>query len=524
MSGISDSLLRLIAAMTKQEKRYFKLYATFYNKEEGNSCLRLFELIEQNRPAGNRELTAIVEQTSYARQLPFLKNQLTEQILDSLSAYHSSKKSWLALQRLLAHADVLMDKGLHDHARRLVARAEKKALALQEHVWVLEVLQRKRALAIRRITPDFEDNIQELYAHVRETLELLFSTTRYRELMDIMQVLAARYATTPTRRDGEKLREIASQALLEDGSGATSFHARLALYNVLGTYALLTGNSADARDHYRSAIHLWQQHPVMVREHEAQYQNYLVNYLNCLIDGGDEAEFATVMREAKKLYASGEETPAQATDLWNIEFLFYINRGSLPGCRQAVHAMEHRLAIDTDPLDPPMFITLCHNCSMYYFLTENYARSLTYIHAIQSETRIELKRDLQILSRLFSLVIHYELGNIDILDNLIRSARRYLKKNDASDALTRLVIRSIAALPGATDVAERQRIYRTLRTDLGRLLHDNPGREIVGLPELLFWTESKLYMRPLPDLFTEKMARRETPQDMFPVEAESGSV
>lgn len=521
MSGTSDSLLRLIATMTKQERRYFKLHTAFYNKEEGNSCLRLFQLIEKNKPLNNKELITLVKKESYTQQLSFLKNQLTEQILNSLSAYHASKKSWHTLQQLLSHVDILIDRGLHDHARRLITRAEKKALRLQEDVWMMEVLHRKRAVAIRNVTPDFEQDIHSLYDELRAALTRFSSTTQYRELMDITQVIAARYAATPTKHDGEKLRAIIGNPLLGSDARPASFHAQLALHNMLGTYALLTGNSTDAGKHYHEAIQLWKHHPVMVEEYPLQYQNYLLNYLNCLIDSNDETEFTAILRELKKLSPTAQNHMAQRNDLWNLELLFYMNRGNLPGCREVIHEMEHELTTQTQHIAPPVFITLCYNCGIYYFLKGNYARALDYMYALQNETRTEIKRDLQIFSRLLSLVIHYELGNVDILDNMIRAARRYLKNNDAANTLTRILTKSLTALSGSTNRAEQQETYGGLRTELGLLLHTNTGQEIVGLPELLFWTESKLHNRAIGDIFAEKMKAGSTPQEIFAVEVEA---
>ena len=57
----SNELFRLIATMSKQEKRYFKLYTSFYSKEQGNSYMRLFDLIDKEKPANNDALLALVK-------------------------------------------------------------------------------------------------------------------------------------------------------------------------------------------------------------------------------------------------------------------------------------------------------------------------------------------------------------------------------------------------------------------------------------------------------------------------------
>lgn len=519
MAKTSDSLLNLIATMSKQEKRYFKLRSTFYNKVEGSSCVQLFELIERTKPSNGKELLAHVQQETYAAQISFVKNQLTEQLLDSLAAYRASHKSWFTLQQMLSHVDVLMDRGLHEHAERLLMRAEKKALQLEEHWWLLEILHRKRSLLIRHVASDFEHEIHAVYARIKETLALILSTTQYRELLDIVQVLAARYAAAPTTHDATILRNIIANPLLSSESKALTFSAKAALHTTRGTNALLVGNTNEALLQYRAATSLWREHPIMIREHPVQYQDCLENYLNCLIESNEEEEFVAVAHEIKKLRSSGGRLPIQLERIWNIELLFSINRGDLEHCASVIREIEQYLATHQEYSNPVDFAALFHNCSVYYFLSGQYSKAVSSINTLQEQNHTGLKRDLQEFARVFSLITHYELGNITILDSMIRSAKRFLKKRNAGGVLERLVLRSVVALISAVDANATQRIFVSLYNSLAQYLHDSDKQQPLGLIELLFWAKSHIENTPISKVFTDTIQQHNSaaPTDMFPL-------
>lgn len=517
----SNHLLHLINTMTKQEKRYFKLYAGFYNKDKGNSCLQLFTTIDKEKPETEERLVEAVQTHSYKERLAAIKNQLTELILDSLAAFHASKQSSFQIRRLLTHADILSNKGLYTHSKKILARAEKKAREVEQNEFLLEAFSRKRALLIRQVSDSFETDIEHLYEQADADLSMLLHTNTYLKLMDLMQVLSARYAAHPTPKDREKLRAIISHPLLHEEHKATSFEAQLARYNTLGTYALLTNNIEQAAHHYKQAMQLWKSSPLMIKERPSQYQRYLLNYLNCLLFNPDEKEFATVIRDAKALPPSflSPENASLAT-IWNLELLYYLNRGQLNKSAAVIEEMEKSMPHNTKNISPLTYITLCYNCSVYYFLTERYNKTLTYLNVILNEHRIEIKRDLQEFARVLSLITHYELDNSDILDNMIRSTKRYLKQRDTLGVLEHTVLAFMKSLLYSVDKTSSQQLFQMLYTELTTILHNLTEQEQPGLLELLFWTESKLCNRPMRELFAQKMAagNAASPKEMFPLQ------
>lgn len=517
----SNDLLHLIGAMTKQEKRYFKLYAAFYNKNAGNYYLQLFDIIDGHKPTSDIELADLVGDKPYIRRLAALKNELMELVLDCLAAFHASRQESFKLRRLLTHAEILYNKGLYNHCQKLLARVEKKALEIQYYDFMPEIFTSKRALLIQKVSDSFEQELDELYRHNDTVLSLLLNTNSYLKLMDLMQVIAARYAVRPNDADIQTIRAIAEHPLLKDETQAETFNAQIARYNTLGTYALLTNDIEQAIQHYRKAVHLWKQYPVLIRQRPTQYRRYLLNYLNCLLATPNEEEFISVTRDIKTLpFPFPEQEPAALATIWNIELLYYLNRGELDRSAEVIAEVENGLIRHADLLLPTTYITLCYNSTMFYFLAGKYRKALEYVNAILNERRIEIKRDLHDFARVLGLITHYELHNIDILDNMLRSARRFLRQRDTVGGLENMVLRAIKDLLFSVDQTSEQRIFRSLYKELTTILHASDNQELPGMTELLFWTESKLRKRPIGDIFVEKMkaGSNTTPQTMFPLE------
>lgn len=503
--NISNDLFQLVGSMTKQEKRYFKLHASFYSKEEGNSALKLYEIIDKGKAEDDATLASAVQHESFARYLPIVKKHLTEQILNSLTAYHTDKKATLDLRKILSHVEILFDKGLYNHCRKILARAEKKAMQTEKHLFMMEITYWKRLLLLRNVSSSFETDIHDLYKQANHTMEVILSTNRYLELMDVTQAITVRYASHPHPADLRKLQEIADNPLLQDESMALSFDAKIAFRNIRGTYMLLTGSNEQALYHYREAVRVWKEHPAMIAERPAQYRRYLINYLNSLASTRNDEEFAEIITSVKALSDSGTGFRInRLREVWNIELFYYLNNGRLDRGGTVIDEIRSNIRQHRSDIQPSALIPLYYNCSVFYFLEGNHRMSLDYINTIMNETSIELKRDIQEFTRIFSLITHYELRNFDILDNMIRATQRFLRQKETLSDFETLVLRAIRSLLGSVNEQTSLAVFRSLHTDLVTILHA-PDANPLGLLEVLFWTESKLRQRSIRDVFTEKM-------------------
>ena len=62
-----------------------------------------------------------------------------------------------------------------------------------------------------------------------------------------------------------------------------------------------------------------------------------------------------------------------------------------------------------------------------YFGSGDYEKAIDYLNKIINR-KVDLRTDLQCYARLLHLIAHYELGNFDLLEYLIKSVYRFMAK------------------------------------------------------------------------------------------------
>ena len=61
-------------------------------------------------------------------------------------------------------------------------------------------------------------------------------------------------------------------------------------------------------------------------------------------------------------------------------------------------------------------------------MQKQYQKSLKWINELINNNYGNVRMDLQCMSRIMNIVIHYELGNHDFISSLVRSTKRFLTK------------------------------------------------------------------------------------------------
>ncbi len=96
---------------------------------------------------------------------------------------------------------------------------------------------------------------------------------------------------------------------------------------------------------------------------------------------------------------------------------------------------------------------MSYNCIIFHFCCADYAKALTGLHQFLTSPARELRRDLKTFARLLLVIVHYELGRLESLDTLIRSAYRSLNKQIGD--FEKFLIKHIHAMAGAASREER---------------------------------------------------------------------
>lgn len=157
----SEELFTLIHKLTKEEKGYFKKYATRHSAA-GSVNLKLFDAVQKQ---------TVFEEKSLVRKFksyPVLKVYLKEMITDCLLLYYRSNHPHISLLSQVQKAHVLLLKGLRSEALKIIEKAIKQSIAMELPAISL-YLQRLRMQAGAKALLSAEQSLQLRDDYNRDT-------------------------------------------------------------------------------------------------------------------------------------------------------------------------------------------------------------------------------------------------------------------------------------------------------------------------------------------------------------------
>ena len=136
----SDQLFNLIKALSKGEKRFFKLYASRLNSSEDKKFVLLFDAIEKQKEFDEDKI--LVKLNSFdPKQFSNLKAHLYQQVLKCVKLCNSSNLENIKITELLDYALILYNKCLYKECVKMIDKAKRMAIENDRSVLLLEILE-----------------------------------------------------------------------------------------------------------------------------------------------------------------------------------------------------------------------------------------------------------------------------------------------------------------------------------------------------------------------------------------------
>lgn len=121
-------------------------------------------------------------------------------------------------------------------------------------------------------------------------------------------------------------------------------------------------------------------------------------------------------------------------------------------------------------------------------------KSLFWLNKLLNDPEPTLRQDIFTYARLFNLVVHYELGNNDLLEYIVRSTHRFLSKRHRAYKVETLLIDHIKKMARANNANAQTRrdIHHALVDELTEVVKDPNESTVLKYFDFLAWAESKV--------------------------------
>ncbi|MBS1947679.1 MAG: hypothetical protein JST47_07905 [Bacteroidetes bacterium] len=506
----TDALFQLIHSLEKSEKRHFKLYITRSSSNENLKIVQLFDALDKMSEYDEKLLLKKLKGTEKP-QLYNLRTHLYKQILASLRLLNSSDSIDLQLNEQFDYAHILYKKGLFVQSLKILEKAKEMAKLNQKYNYLAQVNALEKRIEMLHINRSMESRAGLLSKEANEISDRISMLSRLSNLALLLYGWYIKHGHARNEKDEEGVRNFLKDQLPPDARQQTGFYARLYLYQSYCWYAFIRQDFIMYYRYSQKWVDLFDGQPLMIRVETSHYIKGMHNLLNAHFDLRNHARFETTL---KKFEAFAETDRVKDHDNFRIQAFIYINsakinqhlmQGTFKQGLSLVPYINGKLEEYAPFIDEHRILVFNYKIATLYFGSGDYNTSIDYLQKIIN-SNTDLRGDLQCYARLLHLMAHYELGNFEIMESLIRSVYRFMSK---MQNLTVIEEEMFAFLRSSFRIS-RHKLKPELEKFLHKIKHFEKNRfatRAFAYLDIISWVESKLEDKSLAVVIREKYLR-----------------
>ncbi len=507
----SNQLHELIHALSSVEKRYFRLFSDRHHTKAKKNYLKLFDQIDKQETYNEDSILASFSGDALVNHFSIAKNRLYHQILKSLDAFYAQDTAEAELNQYLHYSEILFQKSLYNQCDRILNTARKMAEKYEKWGPLLQIIRRQKRLAeINHYEKQKGKEIDLLRSLEKEVLgkletesalwfakskifSTLFTKGQARDKDEVLKMLP----------DVDKVLAISQQGASSFESNYLTNHTESAFYFSVGDYKKsYRGLSQNAK--------LLEDNIQIIKDEPSIYISILTNliYVCAKLNKFDEVDF--YLNKSRNLPPKLKNRLTEDLQLRlftnsnSLELAICNITGNVTRGLQLIDEIESDLIKWEKKLSDVRLASFYQYFSTLYFIAGDFKQSLKWNNKLLNSISIDKTEDQYCFSQLFHLLIHYELGNFDLIPHTIKSLTRYLGTRKRSFQFESYFIEFMKEAHKAANQADKNEALATFHEHILLLEKDQYEKAVFEYFDFAAWAASKLKQTEIATILQNK--------------------
>ncbi len=431
MSNKQNNIVyQLIKSLNKGEKRNFKLYATRNSSVEDLKFLILFDALD--KMAVYNEAQLLKKNTSIKKtQLSNLCALLYKQILSSLRLIKDDNNIDMVIREQMDFARILLNKGLYIQSLNVLEKVKKVAITYNQNTYLSQILFFEKQIESQYITRSIENRADALIESSNEVVQELEAIN---VLSNLSLKLYSWYIKNGHARSKEDKQEIQNYfGELKKPNDNGNFYKQMYYHQSYCWFAFIQMDFINYYKHAQQWVNLFDKKPDYKKIESAHYLKGMHNVLNALFylrkfnKYYEGLQLLEQITNNDTIVKTNNTTILSFTYLYTAKLNYHFISGEFTKGLYLVPQIETQLQQHQLFLDKHRIFIFYYKIASLYFGSGNFDKSIDYLNKIIN-WKVDLRNDIQCYSRLLHLIAHYELGNYDLLESLLKSTYRFMAK------------------------------------------------------------------------------------------------
>jgi hypothetical protein len=355
--------------------------------------------------------------------------------------------------------------------------------------------------------------IKELKEFVKNQLDFAFETIeKYKNIFQffdlenqVLYFMRTKGEILRHKKHLDELNQLINHPLLSDKSQPATFFSKKSFFTLNSILLGLQNNYPAAYKFSNENIRIIE---TRLDDTMESMGAYFVNLFNAI----GYAIYSKKWVEAKKLISKLKNIKSKHKNIkyllfqheLNLELLYFNRKGEFEKAIATFKNKQSEFNRNFNKLDNLFVVHILENIAESYFLAGKYKESLFWLNKIFSDKRLNPRKEVFAMERIFSFLLYYESKDYEALELALNSLYRYLSYNNILFGFEKTMILFFRKLIKAENENEKDTLFKDLYV-LMKEMEKNPlDNFLFSYFDYLAWVESKVRKLELASLIKQK--------------------
>lgn len=439
----SNQLFLLIKSMSKQEKRYFRIFSSRHSNEK-NNYYTLYQVIDRQKEYNEKAIIKLLNSHQFVNRLSIAKTRLYDQILKSLSSFHAQKSVDSELFFIIQSIEILYTKALYKAAWKklhsgfkLAKKHEKYPIILQLNKWEQKLIEKDnyQSLDVKHIE-QWWDEEKSVIDQIKSYNSLWYVKSK------IFKILF--YGGGNTAKDLLSIQLLMEEYVNPLEEENLSIRSTFLYHHIHSAFCFAQKNLIDSYKHLKYNLNLLATSPWMFADSPYSEISILSNMSYIGISLGMKTEIKPILERMQKWNKLIDQSDENLKIRWfysyySIYLIQHINDDTCDSLDPEIEKIREGLDLMDEKIPILRKSDLKMVLSVFYHKTGNNRTALKIVHELLNELSSRQNPSLYFTARFFYLILLIELDKKDYFEVAWLSTKRLLKSNEYSSSETNIL-------------------------------------------------------------------------------------
>ncbi|MEL7161400.1 MAG: hypothetical protein AAFN92_11650, partial [Bacteroidota bacterium] len=414
--------------------------------------LQLFDILERTGEYDEEYLLKRIEGIKKS-QLSNLKAHLYKQLLTSLRLLNRNKDEEITLRENLDYARILYNKGLYRQALDVLDKTKKRSREIEIHTVALEIAQFEKLIEGQYITRSIEGRAEELGNECRVLSRMIADTDAFSNLSLQLYGLYLKMGLVSNEQDFFMIKSFFRGQLPKAKYDDLDFWGKIYFCQSYTWMHLMCHEYPQCYRYTERWVELFRENQRMISANAPLYLKGLHNKLSTLFNMWQYEKFMEALAELDLFPHQFDLTNnVNVQGLYHLyQFDHQIQRHYMEGTFKEglglVPQITEVIADNRYNWDDHRIMIFNYRIACLYFGSGDNDSAIDFLNEIINQRSPNYRSDIQAYARILSLICHFEMGNVQLVEYQVKSVYRFLAKVEHLQETQQYIFRFLRRLP-----------------------------------------------------------------------------